>query len=43
MTWTLTASLGEFRTRAGEFLRARPAENTGYRPVEDRLVLDFTG
>ncbi|MFI6844602.1 GNAT family N-acetyltransferase [Kitasatospora sp. NBC_00085] len=38
MTWTLTTSLDEFRARAGDFLDARPAENTVLLTVVDRLV-----
>lgn len=28
MTWTFTDSLPEYRTQAGDFLTAYPAENT---------------
>ncbi|WP_406202593.1 GNAT family N-acetyltransferase [Kitasatospora sp. NBC_01560] len=38
MTWTLTTSLDEFRSHAGAFLGARPAENTVLLTAVDRLV-----
>ncbi|MFG2823863.1 GNAT family N-acetyltransferase [Kitasatospora sp. NPDC048365] len=37
MTWTITASLDEFRAAAGEYLAAHPAENTALLTIADRL------
>ncbi|MFD5561925.1 GNAT family N-acetyltransferase [Kitasatospora griseola] len=40
MGWTLTTSLDDFRTAAGEFLAADPAENTVLLTILDRLTRD---
>ncbi|MGW4382865.1 GNAT family N-acetyltransferase [Kitasatospora sp. NPDC004531] len=40
MGWTLTTSLDEFRSAAGEFLAADPAENTMPLTIIDRLARD---
>ncbi|GHH67179.1 N-acetyltransferase [Kitasatospora indigofera] len=40
MAWTLSTSLNEFRTQAGGFLAAHPAENTVLLSVADRLATD---
>ncbi|KDN83232.1 GNAT family N-acetyltransferase [Kitasatospora cheerisanensis] len=40
MGWTLTTSLDEFRTAAGEFLAADPAENTVLLTIVERLGRD---
>ncbi|MFE2917458.1 GNAT family N-acetyltransferase [Kitasatospora indigofera] len=40
MAWTLSTSLDEFRTQAGGFLAAHPAENTVLLSVADRLATD---
>ncbi|MFJ3220654.1 GNAT family N-acetyltransferase [Kitasatospora sp. NPDC086801] len=38
MTWTLSSSFDDFRRHTGEFLAARPAENTVLLTVVDRLA-----
>ncbi|GAA2807157.1 GNAT family N-acetyltransferase [Kitasatospora paracochleata] len=38
MTWTLTASLDEFRAEAGALLTAHPAQNTVLLTIADRLA-----
>ncbi|MGE7434139.1 GNAT family N-acetyltransferase [Kitasatospora sp. NPDC001175] len=38
MTWTLSSSLDEFRSAAGTFLAAHPAENTVLLTLVDRLA-----
>ncbi|OKI22248.1 GNAT family N-acetyltransferase [Streptomyces sp. CB03911] len=40
MAWTLSTSLDDFRTQAGGFLAAHPAENTVLLSVADRLATD---
>ncbi|MFF4344133.1 GNAT family N-acetyltransferase [Kitasatospora sp. NPDC001540] len=40
MGWTLTTSLDEFRTAAGPFLAAHPAENTVLLTIVDRIDRD---
>ena len=37
MTWTLSSSLDDFRTQAGDYLAARPAENTVLLTLEHNL------
>ncbi|MFH8379451.1 GNAT family N-acetyltransferase [Kitasatospora sp. NPDC018058] len=38
MTWTLSTSLDDFRDQAGDFLAARPAENTVLLTIAHRLA-----
>ncbi|MGW3038952.1 GNAT family N-acetyltransferase [Kitasatospora sp. NPDC001159] len=38
MTWTLSTSLDDFRDQAGDFLAARPAENTVLLTITHRLA-----
>ncbi|MGK4582751.1 GNAT family N-acetyltransferase [Kitasatospora sp. HPMI-4] len=43
MTWTLSSSLDELHSEAGDFLAAHPAENTVLLTVVDRLAVAGSG